>query len=311
MCSRLEQVIPLSLGSKASVDGLEGVLYVTQPSLDKYTEVKGLLEIIAKQYACCNSLVLLIEDNNVQTECASTISLLVLQPPGANTSVDYEVRAQWVQIECYLVSLFVADLGEIKCSLLQEEVEPLGFCEPYRPWVSGLINQYVIVANYQFGCDDDFESVLNAARDWLVAIKCCKTLSLRVLYFVNYDDSSVTFLYFFQDTASLEAFRSFQCCYVKKIVQCNCPDITIDGIAWKLGATIYKNQLDQVTAIFDSCNSDCTVEPCLYEDPFSSCCPQLLTTQPTQRAAVRSAPVYSHPQASVAPRGRSCCGGRR
>lgn len=316
----------MSLGSKLTVDGLEGVLYVLQPSIDRYEQVKLLVIAIAKQYACCNSLVFLIEDDNVQQQCASTIALLILQPPGSNRGVDHQLRAQWIEIECLLCSLFVADLGEIKCSL-QEECQTVGLCETLQPWVCGVKNNYVSISHYEFDETDDFETVLNAARDWLVTIRRASRLLVRVLYFVDYSEYSVSFVYFFADESERQDFRNFYCCYVRKTVQCNCPDITIDGVAWSQEATIYKNDCGVITEIYDSSNSNCTVNPCLYLDPFDACvgcagdtsafcadCTPSVQAQAVARSAGRGSFTQSRAPA-VAPvvrrTGCSGCAGRR
>ena len=259
----------MSLGSKLTVDGLVGNLYVMQPCFEKYATVRDLVIVLAKQYACCNALAFIIEDAESEV-CPRTLALLVLRAPSRHVGVDYQERCQWISIECNLCSLFVVDLGEIRCSL-QDATAPLGLCQSPLPWVCGVQDNLVSVANYQFDESDDFDGVVCAARDWLLTLNKATQLQVRVLWFVDYANYSVSFLYFFPDLAARDAFFTFYCCYTRQIVRCNCADSTLDGLAWGYGSTIYKNNLGAVTEIYDSSNAGCVVDTCVYNDPFAVC----------------------------------------
>lgn len=333
----------MSLGSKPTVDGLEGYLYYVAPCEGKYDQVKVQLEALAKWYACCNGLALLIED---VTESCATISLLVLVPPGRSFTVEQEERCRWIQIECLACSLLRANLGVIRCSL-QEPCRAPVLCQTVQPWVQGIWDNYVSVARYEFESDEDLQLEIQKSREWLSALNQSRQLLLRVLYFVNYDNSSVTFVYFFPDEAARDAFYSFLCCFMSQTVRCRCLDSTFDGQAWSDGASIWKAQLGKVVMVYDQSNSNCC-KPlvCEWKDPLKYCSsctagcdafcdecdeesddddddeiasddrainrfPAARSRAPRSRAAGRSGAARSSAPLFAAPRKAGCCGGRK
>lgn len=326
-----QHITHMSLASKSSVDGLEGYLFYVAPCAGKYDQVKVQLEALAKWYACCNALALLIED--IAGDC-DTISLLVLVPPGRPYVVEQEERCRWIQIECLACALFRASLGVIKCSL-QEPCRGSLLCQAAEPWVRGIEGDFVAFARYEFKDDDDLDAEIQRSREWLAALNQSRQLLLRVLYFVNMDNNSITFIYFFPDEAARDAFFSFLCCFMTQTVRCGCLDQTFDGMAWAYAATILKLQLGRVTHIYDVCNSNCCkVTSCKWIDPLQYCgacnagcdnfcdgCEEAAVVREDDRALYTAgasagraapggnrnvAPAFSAPKST-----RGCCGGRK